>query len=47
MYRNAKSSTPFKETVKAFWQSCKQLQMQLQPQMHRFAQALSQQPSGF
>ncbi|KZM19516.1 hypothetical protein ST47_g9340 [Ascochyta rabiei] len=31
--RNAKSSTGFKDTVKGFWQSCKQLQMQLQPQM--------------
>jgi len=32
MYRNAKNSNTFKETVKTFWQSCKQLQMQLQPQ---------------
>lgn len=31
MTRNAKSSMAFKETVKAFWQACKQLQMQLQP----------------
>ncbi|KAJ4402277.1 member of the karyopherin-beta [Didymella pomorum] len=31
--RNAKSSTGFRDTVKGFWQSCKQLQMQLQPQM--------------
>jgi hypothetical protein len=42
MYRNAKNSTAFREAVKAFWQSCKQLQMQLQPQMmhpgHHFAQ---------
>jgi len=30
--RNAKNSNTFKETVKTFWQSCKQLQMQLQPQ---------------
>ncbi|KAF1947052.1 hypothetical protein EJ02DRAFT_334677 [Clathrospora elynae] len=41
MIRNAKSSLAFKESVKAFWQSCKQLQMQLQPQTmnpaHRFA----------
>ncbi|KAJ4367041.1 member of the karyopherin-beta [Neocucurbitaria cava] len=46
MTRNAKNSMAFKETVKAFWQSCKQLQMQLQPQTmhpgHRFAHALSQ-----
>ena len=33
MYRNAKTSTGFKDTVKGFWQSCKQLQMQLQPQL--------------
>jgi hypothetical protein len=33
MYRNAKTTMGFKETVKTFWQSCKQLQMQLQPQM--------------
>ncbi|KAJ4311563.1 member of the karyopherin-beta [Neodidymelliopsis sp. IMI 364377] len=31
--RNAKSSTGFKDTIKGFWQSCKQLQMQMQPQM--------------
>lgn len=31
--RNAKSSTGFKDAVKGFWQSSKQLQMQLQPQM--------------
>ncbi|KAF2024879.1 ARM repeat-containing protein [Setomelanomma holmii] len=40
--RNAKNSMAFKEAVKAFWQSCKQLQMQLQPEVmnpaHRFAQ---------
>jgi hypothetical protein len=46
MYRNAKNSTAFKEAVKAFWQSCKQLQMQLQPQMmhnpHQFAHGLAQ-----
>ncbi|CAA9958194.1 importin 13 [Pyrenophora teres f. maculata] len=41
MTRNAKSTTAFKDTIKGFWQSCKQLQMQLQPQAinpaHRFA----------
>ncbi|KAL1608405.1 member of the karyopherin-beta [Paraconiothyrium brasiliense] len=40
LMRNAKNSAAFKEAVKAFWQSCKQLQMQLAPQMmhpgHRF-----------
>ncbi|KAF1850945.1 ARM repeat-containing protein [Cucurbitaria berberidis CBS 394.84] len=45
MMRNAKSSPAFKETVRPFWQSCKQLQMQLQPQTmhpgHRFAHGLS------
>jgi hypothetical protein len=34
VHRNAKNSLTFKECVKAFWQSCKQLQMQLQPQAH-------------
>ncbi|KAF2788585.1 hypothetical protein K505DRAFT_255178 [Melanomma pulvis-pyrius CBS 109.77] len=42
--RNAKSSSAFKESVKSFWQSCKQMQMQLAPpQMHpghRFAHGL-------
>ncbi|KAF1839035.1 hypothetical protein BDW02DRAFT_564370 [Decorospora gaudefroyi] len=46
MFRNAKNGTAFKDTVKAFWQSCKQLQMQLQPQTmnpaHRFAHGFSQ-----
>ncbi|KAH7348156.1 armadillo-type protein [Pyrenochaeta sp. MPI-SDFR-AT-0127] len=46
MTRSAKSSTAFKETVKAFWQSCKQLQMQLQPPTmhpgHRFAHGIPQ-----
>jgi hypothetical protein len=36
----------FKEAVKTFWQSCKQLQMQLQPQImhpaHRFAHGIAQ-----
>ncbi|KAH5645414.1 hypothetical protein HBI51_115790 [Parastagonospora nodorum] len=32
MIRNAKNSNAFREAVKAFWQTCKQLQMQLQPQ---------------
>ncbi|KAL6704582.1 member of the karyopherin-beta [Coniothyrium glycines] len=36
MTRNAKYSTAFKDTIKGFWQSCKQLQMQLQPHaLHR------------
>ncbi|KAF2637658.1 ARM repeat-containing protein [Massarina eburnea CBS 473.64] len=38
--RNAKTSAAFKEAVKTFWQSCKQLHMQFAPQMmhhaHRF-----------
>jgi hypothetical protein len=46
MTRNARSGAAFKETVKAFWQTCKQLQMQLQPQAmnpaHRFAQGFHQ-----
>ncbi|KAH7087761.1 armadillo-type protein, partial [Paraphoma chrysanthemicola] len=45
MMRNAKASTAFKEAVKAFWQSCKQLQMQLQPQTlnpaHRVAHGIA------
>jgi predicted nucleic acid-binding Zn ribbon protein len=45
IYRNAKNSNAFKEAIKTFWQSCKQLQMQLQPQMmhggHHFAQSLA------
>ncbi|KAF1971854.1 ARM repeat-containing protein [Bimuria novae-zelandiae CBS 107.79] len=40
LMRNAKNSTAFKEAVKMFWQSCKQLQMQFVPQTvhpgHRF-----------
>lgn len=43
--RNAKNSGTFKETVKTFWQSCKQLQMQLQPQAmhpgHRFPHGIT------
>lgn len=45
MYRNAKNSNAFREAVKAFWQSCKQLQMQLQPQAtnpHQFAHGMAQ-----
>ncbi|RMZ73248.1 importin 13 [Pyrenophora seminiperda CCB06] len=46
MVRNAKTPAAFKDTVKGFWQSCKQLQMQLQPQTmnpaHRFAQGFPQ-----
>jgi len=46
MTRNAKSPAAFKDTVKGFWQSCKQLQMQLQPQAinpaHRFAHGFPQ-----
>lgn len=42
IYSNAKNSGAFKEAIKTFWQNCKQLQMQLQPQMmhagHHFAQ---------
>lgn len=43
IYRNAKNSNAFKEAIKAFWQSCKQLQMQLQPQHggHQFAHGLA------
>ncbi|KAF2868410.1 armadillo-type protein [Massariosphaeria phaeospora] len=44
LMRNAKSSSAFKEVVKAFWQSCKQMQMQFAPHMvhpgHRFAHGL-------
>ncbi|KAH8733137.1 armadillo-type protein [Phaeosphaeriaceae sp. PMI808] len=44
--RNAKNSMAFKEAVKAFWQNCKHLQMQLQPQVmhagHRFAHGIAQ-----
>ncbi|KAF1915474.1 armadillo-type protein [Ampelomyces quisqualis] len=44
--RNAKNSMAFKEAVKAFWQTCKQLQMQLQPQMmnnpHQFVHGHAQ-----
>ncbi|KAJ6198457.1 LOW QUALITY PROTEIN: armadillo-type protein [Bipolaris maydis] len=46
MSRNARNSVAFKDTVKAFWSSCKQLQMQLQPQVmnpaHRFGQGFPQ-----
>lgn len=39
-FRNARSSTAFKETVKEFWTRCKQMQMQFAPQYmhlgHRF-----------
>ncbi|PSN71577.1 hypothetical protein BS50DRAFT_585056 [Corynespora cassiicola Philippines] len=41
--RNAKQTGAFKETVRVFWQNCKQLQMQLAPQMHaghRFAHGM-------
>lgn len=34
MIRNAKNSTAFKEAVKTFWQSCKQLQMQFAQPVH-------------
>jgi len=51
MYRNAKNSIAFKEAVKGFWQSCKQLQMQLQPQMmhpgHRFAHGIVAQHNAY
>ncbi|KAF2106783.1 armadillo-type protein [Lophiotrema nucula] len=33
LIRNARNSTAFKESVKEFWQRCKQIQMQLAPQM--------------
>ncbi|KAF2678963.1 hypothetical protein K458DRAFT_315514 [Lentithecium fluviatile CBS 122367] len=40
MMRNAKNSNAFKESVKSFYQSCKQLQMQFAPEVmhhaHRF-----------
>lgn len=43
MIRNSKHSNAFRETIKSFWQSCKQLQMQLQPHaLHRFPQGQSQ-----
>jgi len=35
--RNMKHSNAFRDTVKSFWNSCKQLQMRLQPNaLHRF-----------
>ncbi|KAI4654642.1 uncharacterized protein J4E79_008516 [Alternaria viburni] len=46
MTRNARNGAAFKDSVKAFWQTCKQLQMQLQPQTmnpaHRFAHGFPQ-----
>ncbi|KAL6164616.1 member of the karyopherin-beta [Exserohilum turcicum] len=49
MSRNAKNSVAFKDTIKAFWQSCKQLQMQLQPQTmnpaHRFTHGYPHPPA--
>ncbi|KAF2272321.1 ARM repeat-containing protein [Westerdykella ornata] len=45
MMRNAKAATAFKETVKAFWDHCKVLQMQFNPRTihpgHRFAHGIS------
>ena len=44
IYRNAKSSSAFKEAIKTFWANCKQIQMQFAPQMmhpgHRFAHGM-------
>jgi hypothetical protein len=48
MYRNARSSSAFKDTVKEFWERCKQLQMRFAPPpahmvhaSHRFAHTLT------
>ncbi|KAF2823707.1 hypothetical protein CC86DRAFT_58908 [Ophiobolus disseminans] len=49
--RNAKNSMAFKEAVKTFWQNCKQLQMQLQPQMmqspHHFVHGIAAQHNAY